>query len=467
VNFYIDYIPDTLSGKNIFIVVEPALITPNIKEYLVHNYFKFNYILTYDKDLLKLPNAHMYVYGTTWIDKEDYTGIESTQKQFHLSGLFGWKNWTAGHHLRHEVYHNQSTIAGIPFTFYRSSQGTLLEAQDNPIIGKELKDKIALFRTSMFSVVIENSQQENYISESLIDCLITKTVPVYFGCPNINQYFDTTGWSIVTTKDDVFKKVSELTPELYKENIKTIEHNYKIAIQYSDLYTNINRVISNFKEFRSACVEISDRVITFDATKSDNTTLFVNKIYVVSVGRVASTSFSQAFKFDVAHTHYLDILRTILTRSNQLIITGIRQPHTRRTSLAFHYMNHFHKNQPYIYDDMINLVKYGGEAKGFFNIWFDDFFEQTKIDFMNFDPEKGYSLLRAHNNNYVLLYMFEKLDKIAPTLCRFLNIDTLPNIGDTNAHSREMYDKVKREAWSSTEISELHNTPFLQYVYKV
>jgi hypothetical protein len=39
-----------------------------------------------------------------------------------------------------------------------------------------------------FQVVIENSSRNGYFTEKLIDCLITGTVPIYYGCPNLEDY---------------------------------------------------------------------------------------------------------------------------------------------------------------------------------------------------------------------------------------------------------------------------------------
>jgi hypothetical protein len=53
-----------------------------------------------------------------------------------------------------------------------------------------------------------------------MDCLLTKTILIYWGCPNISEYFDTTGWIILETEtvEELHEKGRELTPDYY--------HNY-------------------------------------------------------------------------------------------------------------------------------------------------------------------------------------------------------------------------------------------------
>jgi hypothetical protein len=68
-------------------------------------------------------------------------------------------------------------------------------------------DKKYLFN-SQFHIAIESTSTINYFSEKLIDALITKTVPIYWGCPNIGDFFDTRG--IISINDiDLNKNISE------------------------------------------------------------------------------------------------------------------------------------------------------------------------------------------------------------------------------------------------------------------
>jgi hypothetical protein len=89
-------------------------------------------------------------------------------------------------------------------------------------------DKISLFN-SMYSVAIESSQEENYFTEKLIDCLITKTIPVYWGCPNIYHYFDTSYW---IKMEDVLE--NNYTEEHYLDNMEKINVNCEKAILYTE-----------------------------------------------------------------------------------------------------------------------------------------------------------------------------------------------------------------------------------------
>jgi hypothetical protein len=40
-----------------------------------------------------------------------------------------------------------------------------------------------------YSIALENSQQNNYFSEKLADAYLSWSVPIYWGCPNIANFF--------------------------------------------------------------------------------------------------------------------------------------------------------------------------------------------------------------------------------------------------------------------------------------
>ncbi|MEM1244322.1 MAG: glycosyltransferase family 10 [Pseudomonadota bacterium] len=52
-----------------------------------------------------------------------------------------------------------------------------------------MDDKIEALRDYRFHVVLENSSFDHYFSEKLTDCILAGTYPIYYGCPNLAEYF--------------------------------------------------------------------------------------------------------------------------------------------------------------------------------------------------------------------------------------------------------------------------------------
>lgn len=48
----------------------------------------------------------------------------------------------------------------------------------------EKKDGLINYK---FSLCIENSSEKNYISEKFFDCILTNTIPIYYGCNNVKE----------------------------------------------------------------------------------------------------------------------------------------------------------------------------------------------------------------------------------------------------------------------------------------
>jgi len=52
-----------------------------------------------------------------------------------------------------------------------------------------------------WSVVLENSQQPNYWTEKIADAYLSWCMPIYWGCPNIEEYFETDSYCAIDIHD--------------------------------------------------------------------------------------------------------------------------------------------------------------------------------------------------------------------------------------------------------------------------
>jgi hypothetical protein len=85
----------------------------------------------------------------------------------------------------------------------------------------------------MFSITVENCQQDYYFSEKLIDTILTGTIPIYWGCPSIGDFFDIDGLIVFNTLDELENILDNISPELYFEKINVIHKNFEIAKKYT------------------------------------------------------------------------------------------------------------------------------------------------------------------------------------------------------------------------------------------
>ncbi len=233
--------PPTTDRKRIFIMLEPREIL-NLNSEIIKKHNNFDLILTFDDQLLeKLPNTALSLFGTTWLKN-----YPVTPKEFSVSMVCGFKKLTAGHKLRHQIWKHQKDI-DIPKKFFMSSHGKksfywftpVKNIDNNPLLGD---DKSILFK-SEFHVCIENVAIKNFFTEKLIDCLLAKSVPLYWGCTNISDFFNPDGFIFVKDRDDLIQKANQVTPELYNLMKPAILENFEKAKTYINLYENIKKTI--------------------------------------------------------------------------------------------------------------------------------------------------------------------------------------------------------------------------------
>jgi hypothetical protein len=101
-------------------------------------------------------------------------------------------------------------------------------------VGKE-----TVFGNSMFGVAIENVSHNGYFSEKILDCFLLKTIPVYWGCSNISNFFKQEGIITFNNIDDMITNINKLDESYYNERLNIIKENYNNALKYVDYEQNI------------------------------------------------------------------------------------------------------------------------------------------------------------------------------------------------------------------------------------
>lgn len=124
------------------------------------------------------------------------------------------KTVTFGHKLRHymaNTYKDQIDVYG----------GAAGSKKLNP--GVQWGDKSEGLNDYMFSITIENDRYGTYFTEKLTDCFATGTIPIYWGAPDIGDYFNKDGIIELTPDFDI----KSLTKELYQSKIEAVKDNFE------------------------------------------------------------------------------------------------------------------------------------------------------------------------------------------------------------------------------------------------
>jgi hypothetical protein len=241
-SLFIESIPNSqeeLSPINIISLHEPNEYF-GLHDWVIQNKDLFSAILTWDDKVLNnCDNALLLPFGHTWLKPDQYE--KEHTKEFKLAHLQGKLLKTYGHSLRHEITARKNELK-IPTKFYEvyGDRNNIEDAR----VGKEF-----IFSDSQFGVVIENVSHRNFFSEKILDCFLLKTIPIYWGCSNIGDFFDIDGILMVSNIDDLIHVCNNLTEEFYESKKESIERNWILAKQFVNYEENIvNTIAEIFKE---------------------------------------------------------------------------------------------------------------------------------------------------------------------------------------------------------------------------
>ena len=224
------------SENNVLFLFEPNEIS-GVAQQTILNQKHFDTIFTHNEKVLNAcSNSCLHIYGTTWIEQP----VPPLKKNFSVSTVVGFKMITEGHKIRKNLWTDQNKIT-IPRKFFISKFGGVPNTGNNIILGE---DKLPMF-LSQFHIAIENSRHNHYFTEKIVDCFVTKTVPIYMGCTNIDKYFNPEGILIANSVEEIITICNQLTPDTYAKMLPAIEENYERCQQYLDFKQNIADSLNN------------------------------------------------------------------------------------------------------------------------------------------------------------------------------------------------------------------------------
>lgn len=235
---------DKNAKYNIALLLESPDYHRRYYDYIYENNNHFNLILTFEKKLLdRGENFKFNPYGTCWLHN-DYINIWTKTKI--CSMVTTNKETTYGHKLRKLISNNISK--GNNVDIYGGSFNNLpymtSKAYTPEHSGRHITNgKIIALKDYMFSIVIESCKEDYYFSEKLIDCFLTGTIPIYYGCPSIYKFFNIEGIIMIDNLNDVYKVLNSINIDLYNERNNIIKENYEKAQKYKDFKINEEAIL--------------------------------------------------------------------------------------------------------------------------------------------------------------------------------------------------------------------------------
>lgn len=245
VEVYIDTVPrlSVQSGELRIVIIEEPLKGQYYNLMRLRRDL-YSHLLTFHDEILEEnPKARLFHCTNTWVE-----GFVPERKDFNVSFIVGGKNHPAmeGYELRHKVWWNKDKIK-VPTLFYTSGNAPYKhtfvpwpEASDSPLV---LGDSKKPLFNSMFHIAIENCSIKNYFTEKIVDCFQTKTVPIYYGCQNIGDFFNEHGIIQCNSLESIIEVCNQLTPEVYERMLPLVEDNYLTSMKWVDHDDQIRQAV--------------------------------------------------------------------------------------------------------------------------------------------------------------------------------------------------------------------------------
>lgn len=207
-----------LKCKVSLMIIEPKAIDGRFYNKIWLLRFKFHTIfIRYTTLANKYNNVIVVPLVDCWIPT--LSTQDFFQKEKIISIIASDKNFLTGHRLRHQIIKT-------------------LDCRNIDILGRgyaPFKDKKDGLLPYNFSIVIENCQETDYFTEKIVDSFACKTVPIYWGCPNIGDYFNTDGIIIFQTIEELQTILDDLTLESYQQYSVVIEQNRQTALKLANM----------------------------------------------------------------------------------------------------------------------------------------------------------------------------------------------------------------------------------------
>lgn len=233
---------------NIFMHIESRMVIGSIHTIMTNSNISsfFNKILTFDENLLlAFPEK-----TSLFLPYEDYYWIQSPtsekinnyliphgivakifnyeeNKKFEISFMCSNQKRFIGHAMRHSLWDTQENFNKINkvVCYYGQNKNGMNIYEDNIQLSHS-RDKTEMYKNCMFCIVVENHKSKNYFTEKIMECFVSKTVPIYWGCPNIEKYYNIDGIIQFNKKEELYEIVNNLTIDDYYNRISAIEDNY-------------------------------------------------------------------------------------------------------------------------------------------------------------------------------------------------------------------------------------------------
>ncbi len=229
-------------NNTILVTTEPSSITRYGRGFAK----QFKYLITnQEESILPHPNVLRSQSGNYWMYGKDFNDIVSLKepvKTKKISTICSSKQ--QGH-----------TLHKLRFDFTKKMEEQIPELERFGHGIKWIDTKAEALDDYEFHVAVENHIAQDVWTEKLADAFLGYCVPIYYGCPNVYDYFPKE--SLITidihNEEESIKKIKELIsiPGEYERRLEAVKEARRKVIEEYNLLAMISNIVENSKDSNS------------------------------------------------------------------------------------------------------------------------------------------------------------------------------------------------------------------------
>lgn len=110
---------------------------------------------------------------------------------------------------------------------------------------QEIPDKWPALAPYRYSIAFENFRGPLLMTEKLMDCFVAETMPIYYGCPSVTDYFPAESMVIIDPEDpDVFRIIKDvIASDRWLKNRDAVLEAKRITLDEMNMFARLARFI--------------------------------------------------------------------------------------------------------------------------------------------------------------------------------------------------------------------------------
>lgn len=142
----------------------------------------------------------------------------------------------------------------------------------------EFDNKYDVLAPYYFSIAIENHTAKNHFSEKLLDCFLTETIPLYYNCPNITDYFPSNSLINIDIHEfdnavKIIKKILDNPAVEYSKRYEQLRISKFLALNKYNLFAIIS---DNLDRLPKSCSGTKKKIRLYNNFKK----IKINNLYI-------------------------------------------------------------------------------------------------------------------------------------------------------------------------------------------